>query len=354
MAFVTETLPAAINDARAEVASFVGASPDGFAFVRNASMAIASVVRSVECQLQPGDEIVTTSHDYNAVRQTLEYSAQLTGARVVVARVPYPISGPQEVIDSILDAVGPRTRLAVVDHIASPTGLVFPIAEIVAALEPEVPVLVDGAHGPGQVPLHIDRLGASWYAGNLHKWVCAPKGAAFLQTRPDRRETTFPVVISHGWSDSTAENRYRALFDWLGTDDFTPWLAAPEAIRVVGSLDPGGWPAVMERNHLLAVAAREVVGTRLEVDPPAPVSMMGAMASLPLPDNPETPVAGLSPLSGHLLKSGFEALVMPWPEWPRQVLRLSAHLYNDLDEYRFLAETLSELVARTSPPPLPE
>jgi isopenicillin-N epimerase len=149
------------------------------------------------------------------------------------------------------------------------------------------------------------------------------------------------------------KERYRALFDWLGTDDPSAWLAAPEAIRVVGSLEAGGWPAVMERNHRLALAARGVVCSRLGVEPPAPGPMVGAMASLPLPDAVGPPMHGLSPLTARLMASGFEALVMSWPEWPRQVIRLSAHLYNELQEYRLLAEALSELVGGTSPPPPP-
>lgn len=350
-AFIIETLPVEIDRARAEVAAFVGSSPEGFVFVRNASTAIASVVRSMEGSLTPGDQILTTSHDYNAVRQTLRFTALRTGAEVVVANVPFPIQGPAEVSEAVLAKVGPRTKLAVIDHVASPTGLVYPIDDLVGALEPAVPVLVDGAHGPGQVPLDLDRLGASWYAGNLHKWVCAPKGAGFLHTRPDRMEETVPVVVSHGWNDPRARNRYRALFDWLGTDDVTPWLAAPVAIRTVGASEPGGWPAVMDLNHGLALAARQVVCEHLDSDAPAPATMVGAMASLPLRDLEGDPISGLSPLTGRLLSEGFEALVMVWPEWPRQVLRLSAHRYNDLEEYRLLAGVLSRLEAETWPRP---
>lgn len=352
-AFVLDELPKALDRAREEVATFVGGSAAGTVFVRNATTGIASVARSIEPWLGPGDEIVTTGHDYNAVRQTLEFTAARTGSRVVVAPVPFPIDDPEVVTANVLAEVGDRTRLVVVDHITSPTGLVFPIDEIVTALEPEVPVLVDGAHGPGQVPLDLDRLGASWYTGNLHKWVCAPKGSAFLHTRADRVDETYPAVISHGWN-VPGPSRYHALFDWLGTDDITPWLVVPDAIRTVGALEPGGWPAVMRRNRQLALDARAVVSAALGVDPPAPESMVGSMASVPLPALlGETQSGALSPWNAELLEAGFESLVLLWPEWPGQLLRLSAHHYNTLDEYQGLATAVSELAGRTGTRPAP-
>lgn len=340
-AFVFERMQPALDRSRQVVADFVGGSPDGLVFVRNATTGVASVVRSLEPTWGPGDEIVTTSHDYNAVRQTLAFSAGRTGARLVVVDVAFPLSDPSEVTAAVLAAVGPRTKLVVIDHISSPTGLVFPVADIVSALEPEVPVLVDGAHGPGQVSLDLVALGASWYTGNLHKWVCAPKGSAFLHTRSDWIDRTFPVVISHGWNDHTAPSRYHALFDWLGTDDMTPWLVAPDAIETVGALEAGGWPAVMKLNRDLALAGQEILCERLGLEAPAPPEMVGSMASVILPALGGPPISGMSPVSGDLLSRGFEVPVMVWPEWPGQVLRISAHHYNRLEEYAALAEALA-------------
>lgn len=342
--FINEEFQPALDHAREEVARFVGSSVPGFVFVRNATAAIAGVVRSLEASLVPGDEILTTGQAYNAVRQTLEFTAARTGARVVAVDVPLRLGDAAEVTGLVVQGVTERTRLAVVDHISSPTGQVFPVEEIIAALEPGVPVLVDGAHGPGQVPLDVGRLGASWYTGNLHKWVCAPKGAAFLSTRADRIAGTFPAIVSHGWTAPPGQARYRALFDWLGTDDPSPWLAAPKAIEVVGSSYPGGWQAVMDRNRDLALTGRRILHDALGVEAPYPDAMVGSMAALELPpDRGEASDAMLSPVMAELMRRGFETVVMYWPGWPSQVLRISAHLYNTEDEYRELASTLSEM-----------
>ena len=345
--FILNEYTDALNVARQAVAEFVVADPAGIVFVRNASQGVASVVRSIEPQLQPGDEIVTTNQEYNAVRQTLEYSAARLGARVEVAEVPFPINRPDQVRDAVLNSITDRTRLAVLDHISSPTGLIFPIEEIVSQLEPDVPVLVDGAHGPGQVPLDLNELGASWYTGNLHKWVCAPKGSGFLRTRADRIDETVPTVISHAWNTPIVDgtSMYQGLFDWVGTDDMTPWLTVPDAIRVVGDAEPGGWLAVMKRNHELALAGRDALVAALGIEQPAPEEMIGSMFAIPLPHGSGHDPGGLlSPLNQELVDEGYETLVMIWPKWPGQVLRVSAHLYNDIEEYEALAGVLNKMV----------
>lgn len=341
--FVFRDLQPAMDRARDAVAAFVGADPLLVAPVRNATTGVASVLRSFEPLLASGDQLLTTTHDYNAVRQILRFTAERTGAEVVVARVPFPIEGAGQVTEAVLGAVNSRTRLAVIDHVTSPTALVFPIQEIVAVLEPEIPVLVDGAHGPGQVTVAVDDLGASWYTGNLHKWVCAPKGAGFLHTRADRIEMTIPAVISHGYNAVVEgpEGRYRGLFDWLGTDDFSAWAVVPDVLRLVGGLGTGGWEGVMKRNHDLVLEGRSVISEAVDVRLPAPDEMVGSMASVRLPDAVGPgPGGDLSPIMDDLFDAGFSALVMNWPEWPSQLLRLSAHLHNSIDDYLALGEYL--------------
>jgi isopenicillin-N epimerase len=305
------------------------------------------VVRSIEPALEAGDELLTTAQDYNAVRQMLEYSAERHEAKVVVAEVPFPVESPNQVTEAVLSKAGPRTKLAVIDHITSPTALIYPVGEMVAALEPHVPVLVDGAHGPGQIDLNVDEIGASWYTGNLHKWTCAPKGSAFLHARADRRPETVPTVISHGRNAPMPEigDRYRLLFDWLGTDDFSQWLVVPDALSAVGALEPGGWATLRKRNHELVLAARRLLASSVGSKLPAPDEMIGTMAAIRLPDRGgEHPGGELSPLMDDLIDAGFETLVMNWPSWPSQLLRVSAHHYNRLEEYEALAKVLGTLL----------
>jgi isopenicillin-N epimerase len=344
--FVFRDLEPAVDAARIALGEFVGAGPGSLVPVRNATTGVAAVLRSFEPNLGPGDQILTTAHDYNAVRQILVFAAERTGADVVVAPVPFPIEDPAQVIAAVDAAVTDKTRLAVIDHVTSPTALVFPIEELVKALEPEVPVLVDGAHGPGQVPLSLDELGASWYTGNLHKWVCAPKGAAFLHTRRDRIGMTVPAVISHGYNADVEGDmaRYHALFDWLGTDDFSSWAVLPDVIRLVGGLEPGGWEGVMKRNHDLILEGRRVVSDAVGNGLPAPDHMIGSMASVVLPDTHELPRrSDVAPLMDQLSEDGFSVIVQVWPQWPHQVIRISAHLYNTPDDYIALADRLRRL-----------
>src|SRR5262245_23236209 len=195
--FLARELQTRIDEARAALAPFLGARNEDLVFIPNATTAVNAVLRSLA--FQPGDEILVTNHGYNACRNAVEYVAQRSGARAVVAHVPFPLRSPDEVVETVLAAVTPRTKLALVDHVTSPTGILFPVEQLIVELrERGVPVLVDGAHAPGMVPLDLNALGADYYTGNLHKWVCAPKGAAFLWVRPERQQPIRPVVISHG------------------------------------------------------------------------------------------------------------------------------------------------------------
>ena len=162
------------------------------------------MLRSLEATLRPGDEIVITDHGYNACRNAATVTAARTGARVVLAAVPFPVDGPGAVIASIMEAVTDRTRLLLIDSVTSPTALVLPVAELVAALEPDISLLVDAAHAPGMIDFDVSAIGASYITGNCHKWMCAPKGSAFLYVREDRRSRIYPAVISHGYNGRLA------------------------------------------------------------------------------------------------------------------------------------------------------
>ena len=208
---------------REALAPFVGASPDDLAPVNNATAGVNAVVRSLD--FAAGDELLTTSHAYGAVRKTLEYAAARCGARVVAADVGFPIASEDEIVETIMECVTPRTRLAVIDHVTSPTALVFPIRTIVGALDARgVPTLVDGAHALGMVPLRLGEIGAAYYTANAHKWLCGPKSAGFLYVRRDMQSRVHPATISHGYDPALrGAARFREEFDWVGTIDPTPW-----------------------------------------------------------------------------------------------------------------------------------
>jgi isopenicillin-N epimerase len=339
--FVLESLEPALDEARTRLCELVGADPADLVFVTNATMGVNTVVRSL--RFEPGDELLTIDHVYNACRNALEYAAATTGAKVVIAQVPFPLDSPNQVVDSIISAVTDRTRFVLIDHVTSPTGLVLPIADIIAPLEARgVTVMVDGAHGPGMVPIDLGRLGASYYTGNCHKWICSPKGSGFLWARSGLGERLVPPVISHGWNDPRTDRpRFHLLFDYMGADDPTPHLAVPAAIDFLSSLHPGGLQAMMDTNRKLALAARDLLCDFLAVEPPAPDSMIGALAAVPLPDSKEEMSGHSDPLNRRLLHEyRIQAAVFPWPSWPRHNVRISAAPYNRLEQYHPLIDAL--------------
>jgi isopenicillin-N epimerase len=349
--FLVDELEGCLDEARSAVATLVGADPDDLAFCPNATTAVNAVLRSLD--FSRSDELVVTDHAYNACRNVLDYVAARAGARVVVARVPFPLAGDDDVVGAVRAALTPRTKLALLDHVTSPTGVVFPIARLVAMLaEKNVDTLVDGAHGPGMLPLDLHAIGAAYYTGNLHKWCCAPKGAAFLHVRRDRQARVRPWTISHGANSPREDrSRFRLEFDWTGTSDPTAALSVPAALRFVASLVPGGWPAVMARNRALALEARQEIVTALGAKLPCPDAMIGTLAALELPDaRTITPPASslyTEPLHRALEeRHRIQVPIVPWPEPPRRLVRISAHLYNRIDEYRRLGAALRDELAR--------
>ena len=350
--FMVRELPGLLEGARARLAQFVGAHADDIGFVRNATSGVNAVLRSL--RFEPGDELLVLDQAYPACRNALEFVAERWGARIVVVGLPFEGATADRIVHVITSAVNERTRLALIDHVTSPTGLVLPLERIVSEVQSRgVDVLVDGAHAPGMVLLELDELGAAYYAANCHKWICAPKGAAFLHVRRDRQEGLHPLTISHGHRFPLArQSRFRAEFDWQGTDDFTPWLAIEAARDEVGGMVKGGWPTVRVRNRQLALKARSALCDALGIEPPTEESLIGSLVAVPLPDGKDAPQASplyLDPLQDTLLlEHGIELPIIPFPAAPRRLLRVSAQLYNDAGEYEKLAGLLPQLLAAES------
>jgi len=347
--FFVRDLEHLLDDARGELAKFLGADPEGLVFVPNATAGVNTVLRSL--RFKGGDELLVTDHEYNACRNALNFIAERSRARVVVANIPFPLRAKDEVVDAVLRRVTSRTRLALLDHVTSQTGLVLPIQTLVRKLaQLGVETLVDGAHAPGMVPLNLRKLGATYYTGNCHKWLCAPKGAGFLCTRRDRRQSIRPLSISHGANSPRADrSRYLIEFGWIGTIDPSACLSVPEALRFIGSRLTGGWAAVMKRNRRLVLGGRKMLCEALEIDSPCPDEMIGALAAVPLPDGadakpPRSPLY-LDPLQDQFLAQyRIEVPIIPWPAPPKRLLRISAQLYNSLPQYERLAVAARSLL----------
>jgi len=346
--FMVRELEPLLDTARQTLAGFLGADAAGLAFVANATAGVNAVLRSLD--LDEHDELLVTTQEYNACRNSLEYVAQIAGAKVIVVDTPFPIASRDEVVGPVLERVTSRTRLLLIDHITSQTAIIQPVETLVREMQSRgIDTLIDGAHAPGMIPLHLRELGAAYYTGNLHKWVCAPKGAAFLYVRENRRAGVRPIAISHGSNSSrTDRSRFHLEFDWTGTFDPTAWLAVPEALRFVESLVDGGWPEVMRRNHAMALRGSDIVTRALGIEPPVPDDMLGSMAAIPLPDGSASAAPSLygDPLQ-HTLLDHFhiEVPIVPWPQVPKRVLRISSQLYNEERDYTALADALIELLA---------
>ncbi|NES93842.1 MAG: aminotransferase class V-fold PLP-dependent enzyme [Desertifilum sp. SIO1I2] len=336
--FMERELEPLLDRARRALADFVGTDPSHLAFVPNATTGVNAVLRSLS--LSPEDELLATDQEYNACRNALNYISQRTGAKIAIASVPFPLTSPQQIVEAVLARVSSKTKLVLLDHITSQTGLIFPIRPLIAQLTSfGIQVLVDGAHAPGQVPLNLRELGATYYTGNCHKWLCAPKGAAFLYVHPDRQAQVRPLTISHGANATRQDkSRFHLEFDWMGTDDPTAYLCLPEVIEFMGSLLPGGWSELMQRNHNLVLAARQWLCEALKVDLPCPDEMIGSMACVPLPDGEE------KPLRDTLFDQyGIEVPIMPFPAFPKRLLRVSAQIYNTPEEYQALASAIAQI-----------
>lgn len=329
-----------LDAVRGAVARLVGADSQDVAFVRNATEGVNAVLRSFP--LVAGDEIVVTDHGYNACRNAAHFAAERAGARVVTSAVPFPIAAADEVIKALESSFTERTRLLLVDHVTSPTALVWPIEQIVkAAHRNGIRVLVDGAHAPGMVHVDLRRIDPDYYTANHHKWLCGPKASGFLYVRPSLQDEVRPTVISHAANrPRPGRSRFLAEFDWAGTYDPTALLAVPEAIEFLCRLGPDGLGSLTSANRELAIRGREILLERLSVRPPCPPEMLGSMATICLPVDRVGP-ADPAPFQQQLFDTyGIEVPIFFWPDREHLCLRVSAQAYNTEAQYERLAQAI--------------
>ena len=280
--FLGRRLRGLLEASRAALGAYVGADGDDLVYVPNSTFALNVVARALP--LSPGDEVLGTDHEYGAIERTWRFVCGRRGARYVRQAVPLRPSSPGEVVEAIWAGVTPRTRVLFLSHITSPTATVFPIEPLLRrARAAGILSVVDGAHAPGQLPLDLEALGADFYAGNCHKWLCAPKGSAFLHARREVQELLSPLVVSWGWqSDRPGPSRFVDEQQLQGTRDPAAFLAVPAAIRFLEQHD---WPAVRRRCHDLLAGARRAIGALTGLPPLTPDTpdWYAQMAAFPLP-----------------------------------------------------------------------
>lgn len=332
--FLGRRLTGMLDEARAAAGAFLRADPEGLAFVRNATAAVNSVLRALS--LGPGDRVVVSDHAYPAVLNAARTICEHAGAECVVVPIPLPLPAPGEIVDAFAGALTGSTRLAIVDHVTSPTAAIFPVLEVVAACRARgVPVLVDAAHAPGMLEVDVGALGAEYWTGNFHKWVCAPKGAAALWVAPEHRARVRPLAVSH-----EILRTFHERFDWTGTDDPTPWLSVPDAIAFMGSL---GWERVRAHNRALTAHGRALVADAVGTPRLVPADAAGSMAIVALPDGIATTHDDALALQARLYERA--RIEVPFVAWEgRGLVRISAQVYNAPADYERLAEALPGIV----------
>jgi len=341
--FFEELMPDLLLKSREALGTFLSCSPNDLAFVTNATSGVNTILRSLH--FEQGDEILVPNHAYQACRNSIDFVAQRSGATVVVVSIPFPIDGPQTVIDVMKSARTERTKLVMIDTVTSPTGLRMPFEELTSFFEDQgVEVLLDAAHGIGMIPLDLETLGASYVTSNCHKWLCAPKGTAFLYVREDKQNKIQPLTISHGHTFPLGNTtRFRHEFDWTGTQDISGWCALPAVIEGMAKLVDGGWGAIMQHNHDLALQGRDILCERLGVEQPCPDEMIACISTIRLPGEipSKEKMHEPDPLH-HILseKYNIQVPVWSWPSPAGRYLRISAQLYNSIEQYEQLAEAL--------------
>lgn len=306
--------------ARSVLAEYLGAQRDDLVYVTNATVGVNIVARSLA--LGSGDEVLSTDHEYGACNRAWRFLAQKRGFRHVNQPISMPLANADDFVEQLWKGVTARTRVIYLSHITSPTAVIFPVADVCRRARGQgILTVVDGAHAPGQIHLDLEEIGADFYTGNLHKWLCAPKGAGFLYARPGVQELLEPLVVSWGWeSEKPSSSKFVDQHEWWGTRDIAPFLSVPAAIQFQEEND---WNSVRVECHALAVEAeariRELTGLPSQYSND---SWYAQMVAVPLPV--ETDIVALK----SRLYNDYR-LEVPLVEWNgRKFIRISVQGYN--------------------------
>ena len=358
--FIQRRLPNLLAQARRGLGDFVGAAGDDLVFVPNATHGVNIVARALGQTLQPGDEVLTTDHEYGAVNNAWRFVCQQRGATYVTQPVPTPLDSTPQGINDFVDAlwagVTPRTRILALSHLTSPTALIFPVAALCErAREAGILTVIDGAHVPGHLDLDLRALDADFYTGNCHKWLCAPKGSGFLYAKPELQPRLEPLVVSHGWSRRQNSSTFLDYFSWTGTADPAAYLTvalsehgendredSSEDSSAIGFQRTHNWAAVRAACHALALEARNRLLALGEEAPLGDEASFGQMVAVPLPRDRMAAAGGVAAVHGRLWEEfRVEVPVFAWNERP--VVRLSIQAYNSVADVERLVEALETI-----------
>ena len=354
--FFVEELSGLTDKARHALAGFLHARPEDITPVPNATTGVATVLHNLT--LKPGDEILINDHEYPACCNNARAIAARAGANVVSACIPFPLTSPDQIVDAILSKVTSKTRLALISHVTSSSGLILPIKPLIDELHRRgVETLIDGAHAPGLVEgLDLTALSPTYYTANCHKWICSPKGSAFLWVRSDKQANFRPVVLSnHAEKPKPNRPQFWTEFEYVGTTDTTAFLAIPAAIEFMGSLMPGGWPALIRRNRELCIQARRMLCEELKLTPPAPESMLASLSTFLFNPIDEARWTRLQARETkyhdylqQILIDKYHIQVPLWTSGGKRCFRIAVQAYNSLEQYEYLARALkTELEAES-------
>jgi isopenicillin-N epimerase len=294
-----------------------------------------------------GDEVVTTDLIYSSCRNLLEKMEKEKGIKVRTAKISLFPQSSDEIYQKIIAETTKRTKLIFIDHISSESALIMPVKKLSEfAAEKGIEILVDGAHAPGMIPLDITELGVTYYTGNCHKWICAPKGSAFLYVKPEKQDVIIPRIISNYFRKGTTPNeRFHSSFDWQGTMDYISYICVGKSIEFIESSVAGGWKEVMQRNHELVLKGREIICEKLDIKEWAPDELTGSLTTLKLGSKAVIDEkTGLDKIQLELFdRFGIEALITTIYPTDDRILRLSAAIYNREEDYEKLGKALKTL-----------
>jgi isopenicillin-N epimerase len=326
--FLGRRIEGLLDAARVDLARLVGGRPEDLFFFPNATAGVNAAARSL--RLEPGDEILSTDHEYGAVDLTWEFVAAKTGARYVRQTVAVPLGSAEEIAEAVWAGAGPRTRVLSVSHITSRTAVRFPVEELCRrAREAGILSIVDGAHAVAQIPLDVEAVGADLYAGNCHKWLCAPKGAGFLWARPEQQDWLEPAVVTWGYEPG---QRFAERSHWQGTRDPSSYLSVPAAIDF--QLEHR-WDDVRQRCYELVDWTRAAVAGWSGLEPLSRDLLQ--MASIPLPP------CDVEEVQRRLFaEHRIEVPVWEWNGMP--LVRVSVQGYNSAEDVEALAEALPKVI----------